>query len=200
MAAASGSAGAGAQIPGSQALCGLPQARHGSGDRPRQQIAHQSRSNDGDGDAEQWDVVRPEKYSGPRRQNEYQGVAFAIQCERLPDDAIGQQRVEPAMVARRSAAQRTVEWRPARSNVFHTRPPPGNLMTRRIENRGPYVLRAPEFFNVFVGGVLSAGLVCVHGLRQNLRALTLNSMARWAERDRRKDSEHDEQHLGCPER
>ena len=56
--------------------------------------------------------------------------------------------------------------------------PAGEFVARRIENICPHVLRAPESLQIFVDGALSATLVGIHRLRNNLRRLTLDAMPR----------------------
>jgi len=64
------------------------------------------------------------------------------------------------------------------------------------------VLRAPEFFHVFVGGVLPAAEIGIHHFRQNLRTLALDPMARRVAGAivTRKSRQHQEQRLRRPER
>ena len=62
------------------------------------------------------------------------------------------------------------------------------------------MFRVPNLFQILVNSTLPASLVCVNGLSQNLRPLTLQSMARWTKSDSRQDSQHEKQRLGRPKR
>jgi len=133
-----------------QALRRLPQTSYRTRHRPGQQDRHQS------------DVIidpipagchAARKTLSARRQHQHQRVALPIQRQRLPDDTIRQQTVDPPM--RRGGPPRiALSSGGPPAECLHPRMPSEISWPDGSKTESPDVLRAPEFFHVFVGGVL----------------------------------------------
>ena len=179
--AAGGRACARAQVSCCQALSSPSQTCYRTRHGPGQQVADQSGRNNCNRDSEQREVMASEEDSRSRRQLQNQGIAFSIQCQRFPHNAVGQKTIHPGSMVERGIAR----WNTP-SDIFD---PGWNHATSEfvaggIEDERAHMLSVPKRFQIVVSGMLTAALICIHSFSQGLQTLTCNAAARRLQGDR----------------